>query len=53
MLEASLFVAENLPEGATGLWALVHCDIWCALGELEWLPFSVMRKTIDINVLGG
>ncbi|XP_062561930.1 D-beta-hydroxybutyrate dehydrogenase, mitochondrial [Armigeres subalbatus] len=53
MLEASLTIAENLPEGADGLWALVHCDVWCALGELEWIPFPVMRKSFDINVLGA
>lgn len=54
MLEASLFITENLPEDAgAGLWALVHCEMWCALGELEWIPFPVMRKSFDINVLGA
>ncbi|XP_055631365.1 D-beta-hydroxybutyrate dehydrogenase, mitochondrial [Toxorhynchites rutilus septentrionalis] len=53
MLEASLFITEHLPEGSDGLWALVHCDMWCALGELEWIPFPVMRKSFDINVLGA
>lgn len=52
MLEASLYITENLPEEADGLWAVVHCDMWCALGELEWIPFPVMRKSFDINVLG-
>lgn len=52
MLEASLFVAENLPDGATGLWALIHCESYCALGELEWIPFPVLRKALDVNVLG-
>ncbi|XP_055534981.1 D-beta-hydroxybutyrate dehydrogenase, mitochondrial [Wyeomyia smithii] len=52
MLEASLYITEHLPEGADGLWAVVHCDMWCALGELEWIPFPVMRKSFDINVLG-
>lgn len=23
-----------------------------ALGELEWIPFSVLRKTVDTNILG-
>ncbi|XP_055592649.1 D-beta-hydroxybutyrate dehydrogenase, mitochondrial [Uranotaenia lowii] len=53
MLEASLYITENLPEDGDGLWALVHCDMWCALGELEWIPFPVMRKSFDVNVLGA
>lgn len=53
MLEASLYITEHLPEEADGLWAVVHCDMWCALGELEWIPFPVMRKSFDINVLGA
>lgn len=50
MLEASLYVSQNLPEG--GLWAVVHCATWVALGELEWIPFAVLRKSIDVNLLG-
>lgn len=50
MLEASLYVSQNLPEG--GLWAIVHCATWVALGELEWIPFAVLRKSIDVNLLG-
>lgn len=52
MLEASLYISEHLPDGAKGLWALVHCASWIALGELEWIPFAVLRKSIDINLLG-
>lgn len=52
MLEASLYISEHLPDGATGLWAVVHCASWVALGELEWIPFAVLRKSIDINLLG-
>lgn len=52
MLEASLYISEHLPDGATGLWAVVHCATWVALGELEWIPFAVLRKSIDINLLG-
>lgn len=52
MLEASLYVSEHLPGGANGLWAIIHCATWIALGELEWVPFSVLRKSIDINLLG-
>ncbi|XP_041783079.1 D-beta-hydroxybutyrate dehydrogenase, mitochondrial [Anopheles merus] len=53
MLEASLYVAQHLPAGESGLWALVHCDLWNALGELEWVPFPVLRKSFDVNVLGA
>jgi NAD(P)-dependent dehydrogenase (short-subunit alcohol dehydrogenase family) len=52
MLEASLFINENLPENASGLWALAHCDNWAAIGELEWIPTCVIRKAIDINIIG-
>lgn len=52
MLEASLYISEHLPDGATGLWGVVHCATWIALGELEWIPFAVLRKSIDINLLG-
>lgn len=52
MLEASLYVSEHLPGGANGLWAIIHCATWIALGELEWVPFAVLRKSIDINLLG-
>lgn len=53
MLEASLYISEHLPEGAKGIWALVHCATWMALGELEWVPFQVLRKSVDINLLGA
>lgn len=52
MLEASLFISQNLPDGTRGLWAVIHCATWIALGELEWVPFDVLRKSIDINLLG-
>lgn len=53
MLEASLYISEHLPDGASGLWAVVNCATWVALGELEWIPFAVLRKSIDINLLGN
>uniref|UniRef100_A0A336M7P3 CSON005882 protein n=1 Tax=Culicoides sonorensis TaxID=179676 RepID=A0A336M7P3_CULSO len=53
MLEASLYIAEHLPDGATGLWGLIHCESFNALGELEWIPFPVLRKALDVNVLGA
>lgn len=52
MIEANLFISENLPESSSGLWALVHCDNWAAIGELEWIPTCVIRKAIDVNIVG-
>ncbi|XP_073813176.1 D-beta-hydroxybutyrate dehydrogenase, mitochondrial [Musca autumnalis] len=52
MLEAAMYVSEHLPFGAQGLWALIHCSQWVALGEIEWLPFPVLRKSLDLNLLG-
>uniref|UniRef100_A0A182NSZ9 Uncharacterized protein n=1 Tax=Anopheles dirus TaxID=7168 RepID=A0A182NSZ9_9DIPT len=53
MLEASLSIVQQLPDGEPGLWALIHCDLWSVLGELEWVPFPVLRKSFDVNVLGA
>ncbi|XP_034477187.1 estradiol 17-beta-dehydrogenase 2 [Drosophila innubila] len=51
LLEAARYVSQHLPHGAEGLWALVHCAHWIALGELEWIPFAVLRKSLDLNLL--
>ncbi|KAI8116009.1 mitochondrial, D-beta-hydroxybutyrate dehydrogenase [Lucilia cuprina] len=58
LLEAALFVSEHLPHNshgvpAKGLYALIHCAHWVALGELEWIPFAVLRKSLDLNLLGA
>ncbi|XP_017150513.1 D-beta-hydroxybutyrate dehydrogenase, mitochondrial [Drosophila miranda] len=53
LLEAAHFVSQHLPHGAQGLWAVVHCAHWIALGELEWIPFAVLRKSLDLNLLGA
>ncbi|XP_015126738.1 D-beta-hydroxybutyrate dehydrogenase, mitochondrial [Diachasma alloeum] len=47
-----LYVNENLPDGAPGLWGLVHANAWVALGECEWVPLSVVKKSGDINFTG-
>ncbi|XP_011151671.1 D-beta-hydroxybutyrate dehydrogenase, mitochondrial isoform X2 [Harpegnathos saltator] len=47
-----LYVNENLPDGAPGLWALVHAAAWVTLGECEWIPPSVLKRSIDINFIG-
>lgn len=53
LLETSLFIAKHLPYGAQGLWAVVHTASWIALGELEWMPFGVLRKSLDLNLMGA
>ncbi|KAH8345502.1 hypothetical protein KR084_006691, partial [Drosophila pseudotakahashii] len=53
ILEAALYVSKHLPHGAEGLWSVVHCAHWIALGELEWIPFAVLRKSLDLNLLGA
>ncbi|XP_070851276.1 D-beta-hydroxybutyrate dehydrogenase, mitochondrial isoform X2 [Drosophila suzukii] len=53
ILEAARFVSQHLPHGAEGLWSVVHCAHWVALGELEWIPFAVLRKSLDLNLLGA
>lgn len=30
----------------------MHGATWIALGELEWIPFTVLRKSLDLNLLG-
>lgn len=52
MQEAVKFIENNLPGGANGLWALLHCDQWNAIGELEWIPEQVLRKALDTNIIG-
>ncbi|KAG7198205.1 hypothetical protein KM043_005614 [Ampulex compressa] len=47
-----LYVNENLPDGAPGLWALVHAAAWVTLGECEWVPPLVLKRSIDINFIG-
>lgn len=41
ILAASLYAVENLPDGAAGLWAVIHANSWVALGEIEWIPPQV------------
>ncbi|XP_037917044.1 D-beta-hydroxybutyrate dehydrogenase, mitochondrial isoform X2 [Hermetia illucens] len=53
MLEASLYISQHLPYGASGLWGIIHCASWIALGEIEWVPFAVLRKSLDYNLLGA
>lgn len=52
VLAASLYAVEHLPDDAAGLWAVVNIAQWVAMGELEWLPPSVTRHAVDINLIG-
>ncbi|XP_043605503.1 D-beta-hydroxybutyrate dehydrogenase, mitochondrial isoform X2 [Bombus pyrosoma] len=36
----------------TSLWALIHAAAWVTLGECEWVPPSVLKRSIDINFIG-
>lgn len=51
MHEAVKFIEAHLPGGQIGLWALVPCDQWTAIGELEWVPPAVLKKALDINIM--
>ncbi|KAF7287974.1 D-beta-hydroxybutyrate dehydrogenase, mitochondrial [Rhynchophorus ferrugineus] len=52
ILASSLSIVESLPDGASGLWAVVHAASWVALGEIEWIPPQVIKKATEINFLG-
>jgi 3-hydroxybutyrate dehydrogenase len=52
ILAASLYAVEHLPDGAPGLWAVIHASSWVALGEIEWIPPQVIKKATEINLLG-
>lgn len=46
ILAASLYAVEHFPDYTTpGLWAVVHCAQWVALGEIEWVPNQVKITT--------
>lgn len=51
MHEAVKFIEEHLPKDAIGLWALVPCDQWTAIGELEWIPTEILKKALDVNIM--
>ncbi|KAJ8984264.1 hypothetical protein NQ317_007497, partial [Molorchus minor] len=46
ILAASLYAVEHLPDGAPGLWAVVHAQSWVALGEIEWIPPQIMLPLV-------
>lgn len=51
ILAASLYAVAHLPDGANGLWAVIHSATWVALGEIEWIPPQVRKVAIkDRNI---
>lgn len=43
IIAASLYAVEHFPDYCTpGLWAVIHCNQWIALGEIEWVPPQVL-----------
>uniref|UniRef100_A0A0A9XQ23 D-beta-hydroxybutyrate dehydrogenase, mitochondrial n=1 Tax=Lygus hesperus TaxID=30085 RepID=A0A0A9XQ23_LYGHE len=35
-----------------GIWCIVNTGTWSVYGQSEWVPPSVYRKTLEINLLG-
>ncbi|KAG8234286.1 hypothetical protein J437_LFUL015011 [Ladona fulva] len=46
------YIQDNLPSGATGIWAVVNLGVWACFGEAEWLPFAAIRRSTEVNLLG-
>ncbi|KAK9498992.1 hypothetical protein O3M35_003517 [Rhynocoris fuscipes] len=36
----------------SGVWAVINAANWGAFGESEWVPSSVLKKTINVNLFG-
>ncbi|XP_073984344.1 D-beta-hydroxybutyrate dehydrogenase, mitochondrial [Rhodnius prolixus] len=51
--ESITVVLKNVQQLQTGVWAVVNAASWSAFGESEWVPTSVLKKTIDVNLLGA
>lgn len=51
MQEAVKFIETHLPGGTIGLWGFVPCDQWTAIGELEWIPQTVLKRALDVNII--
>lgn len=51
ILAASLYAVEHLPDGAPGLWAVIHATSWVALGEIEWIPPQVMLSGFSTIII--
>lgn len=46
------YVAENLPAGEQGLYALINNAGVCVCGEFDWQTWHQIQKQIDVNLLG-
>lgn len=50
VLAASLYAVDHFPDYTTpGLWAVIHCAQWVALGEIEWVPNQVGLNNVFNN----
>ncbi|XP_071440381.1 D-beta-hydroxybutyrate dehydrogenase, mitochondrial-like [Hetaerina americana] len=47
------YVQDNLPRGASGIWAVVNLGVWACFGEAEWLPFAAVKRCAEVNLLGA
>jgi NAD(P)-dependent dehydrogenase (short-subunit alcohol dehydrogenase family) len=46
------YVAENLPAGEQGLYALINNAGVCVCGEFDWQTWGQMQRQIDVNFVG-
>jgi len=46
------YVAENLPAGEQGLYALINNAGVCVCGEFDWQTWGHIQKQIDVNFVG-
>ncbi|XP_014251063.1 D-beta-hydroxybutyrate dehydrogenase, mitochondrial [Cimex lectularius] len=44
---------KTVNEQTNNLWGVVNAAFWSAFGETEWVPLSVFRKTLEVNLLGS
>jgi len=44
------YVSGNLPP--KGLWGVVNNAGWSTFGHVEWVPISVCRRSLEVNVWG-
>ncbi|XP_066995763.2 D-beta-hydroxybutyrate dehydrogenase, mitochondrial [Anabrus simplex] len=48
--KAVQYVGKNLPPG--GLWGIVNNAGWSTFGHVEWVPISIYKKIMEVNVWG-
>ncbi|PSN42186.1 hypothetical protein C0J52_09864 [Blattella germanica] len=50
MNEALDYITKHLP--VHGLWGIVNNAGWSTFGHVEWVPISVCKKSLEVNVWG-